>query len=265
MLKIPAVCLLLVATLAADETVKVVKVNDGDTFVTADGQSVRMLGIDAAESYQPGGDVAGEMLEKYLLGRTVRLETDRRNTDDYGRLLRWVWLGDTNVNLLMVEKGYAPVRMYQDSLKYVDTLRAVEEAAARLNRGLWSFNVYTPPSVELIRERLRREHPADSGVISWAEAGEHMGRAAVVTGDVIRTYQSDKVLFLNFAEDYRNTFTVAVFVSDLPRFPADARNHYLGKRVRVTGIIKEYRGAPEMIVGDPEQIEVLGPVEGAER
>ncbi|MBN2537257.1 thermonuclease family protein [candidate division WOR-3 bacterium] len=257
-MKLFSLLLLVPALLAADEVTRVVKVNDGDTFLTSDSQSVRMLGIDAAESYQPGGDVVTEMLDKYIMGREVRLERDRSDTDHFGRLLRWVWVGDTCVNLLLVQRGYAPVRLYQDSLKYQDTLRMLEEEAARVGRGLWSFNVYTPPSVQIMKDRLARENPAgDSGVISWVNADEHMGELAVVEGTVVRTYQSDKVLFINFAEDYRNTFSVAIFVTDLGRFPENAKEHYLNKRVRVTGLIKEYRGAPEMIINDPEQIEVI--------
>ncbi|MFO7639100.1 MAG: thermonuclease family protein [bacterium] len=264
MLRVIALCGLLCGLAAADEVTRVVKVHDGDTFLTEDGDNVRLLGIDAAESYEAGGDVAGEMLEMYVLGRTVRLEADRSNTDHFGRLLRWVWVGDTNVNLLLVDRGYAPVRLYQEGLKYEDTLKVVEEQAARSGRGLWAFNVYTPPSLELIRERLRRDNPDDSGVISWVDAADYIGKAAVVEGDIIRTYQSERVLFLNFHEDYRNTFVCAIFVNDLPRFPTDAKDYYLGKRVRVTGIIKEYRGAPEIIISDPGQVEVLGPAAGAE-
>ncbi len=261
MLRIAAVLLVVVGLARADEVVRVIKVNDGDTFLTSDSQHVRMLGIDAAESYQPGGDVATEILGKYIMGRMVRLEPDRQDKDHFGRLLRYVWVGDTCVTFLMVERGYAPVRLYQDSLKYEDTLRVLEELAARLGRGLWSFNVYTPPSVQIIKDRLARENPGDSGIISWAMADEHMGELAIVEGVIVRTYQSDKVLFLNFHEDYRNTFSVAIFVTELSRFPGDAKEYYKGKLVRISGIIKEYRGAPEMIVKDPDQIEVLGEVE----
>jgi DNA/RNA endonuclease YhcR with UshA esterase domain len=137
----------------------------------------------------------------------------------------------------------------------------LEELAARLGRGLWSFNVYTPPSVQIIKDRLAQENPGDSGIISWAMADEHMGELATVEGTIVRTYQSDKVLFLNFHEDYRNTFSVAIFVTELARFPENAKEYYKGKLVRISGIIKEYRGAPEMIVKDPDQIEVLGEVE----
>ncbi len=252
-----AVLLVLATVVLADEVTRVVKVNDGDTFLTSDGNYVRMLGIDAAESYQPGGDVATEILGKYVLGRTVRLESDGADTDHFGRLLRWVWVGDTNVNLLMVARGYAPVRLYQDSLRYRDTLKVLEEQAARIGTGLWSFNVYTPPSIQIIKDRLARQSPGDSGVVSWAVADEHIGELAIVEGVVVRTYQSDKVLFINFHEDYRNTFSVAIFATDLHLFPENAREYYKGKQVRVSGIIKEYKGAPEMIVKDPGQIEVM--------
>jgi len=257
--------LLVVLPCFADEVTGVVKVNDGDTFLTADGDHVRMLGIDAAESYQPGGDIATEALDKYIMGRTVRLEPDRQDKDHFGRLLRWVWVGDTCVNMLLVERGYAPVRLYQDSLKYRDTLRVLEEEAARIGRGLWSFNVYTPPTIQIIKDRLAKQNPeGDSGIISWAVADEHMGELATVEGVVVRTYQSDKVLFMNFHEDYRNTFSVAVFVTELDKFPENAKEFYKGKRIRVSGIIKEYRGAPEMIINDPGQIAVMEEVPDTE-
>lgn len=251
----------LLATAPADVVTRVVKVNDGDTFLTSDRDRVRMLGVDAAETYQPGGDVATEALEKYIAGREVRLEPDSggSDTDHFGRLLRWVWVGDTNVNLLMVARGYAPVRLYQENLKYQDTLEAAELEAARVGRGLWSFNVYTPPSIDIVRDRLAKRSPGSPGVISWAAADQHIGELAVVQGTIVRTYQSDQVLFLNFDEDFRNTFAVAVFTADLDRFPENAGDFYKGRTVKVSGIIKQYRGAPEMIVRNPEQIEIQEP------
>lgn len=267
---VPVIALLVgLAAATADEVTKVVRVNDGDTFLTSDGDHVRMLGVDAAETYQPGGDVATEALEKYIAGREVRLEPDPSgsDTDRFGRLLRWVWVGDSNVSVLMAARGYAPVRLYQEGLKYQDTLEAAELEAARAGRGLWSFNVYTPPSIELLRDRLAKRPPGDSagaagsapGVISWSEAGEHIGEPAVVQGTIVRTFQSDQVLFLNFAGEFRSTFTVAIFATDLDEFPENAKDFYKEKTVRVSGIIREYRGTPEMIARFPEQIEILEP------
>lgn len=259
-MRILAFGLLLAATASA---AKVVLVYDGDTFLTSDSQAVRLLGIDAPESYQPGGDIARDMLEKLLLGRTVRLAADRGDKDDFGRLLRWVYVNDTCVNIELVRRGYATVRLYQDSLALADTLARTEEAAARIGKGLWAFNVFTPPTMRLLKERIAAESTrADSGdgwlkVITYDEAGKYLNRLVTVTGKVVGTYRSDKVLLLNFHQDYRNYFKVAVFATDLKRFPPEPEDYYKMRTVRVTGVVKEYKGAPEIIVKDPEQIQVV--------
>jgi micrococcal nuclease len=243
--------------------VRVDIVYDGDTFRSTDSAVVRLLGIDAPESYQPGGDVARDILEKYVAGREVRLESDSADKDQYGRLLRYVYVGDTMVNLEMVRKGYAAFRMFQATLKYQDTLAKAEEEAARTGRGLWSFNVFAPPSIELLKEKVRAESlKADSGkpgirVVSWLDAGQYQGKLVTVDGTVVATYNSGKVCHLNFHEDYRKYFSVAVFSQDFPKFPAKPEDYYLKRHVRVTGIVKDYKGAPEIIATDEGQIEVL--------
>lgn len=239
---------------------RVVAVYDGDTFLTADSQAVRLLGIDAPESYQPGGDIARDFLERLLAGRTVRLESDARDRDDFGRLLRYVYLGDTCVNLLLVQRGYAAVRVYGDSLMLHDTLQRLEETAARIGRGLWAFNVFPPPSMRLIEQRIAAL--ADSTgdgleTVSYENASQYRNRLVRVVGRVVGTYRSDKVLLLNFHQDYRNHFKVAIFAADLGKFPPAPEDYYQQRLVRVTGVVKDYKGAPEIIVRDPEQIEVL--------
>jgi len=51
--------------------------------------------------------------------------------------------------------------------------------------------------------------------------------------------------------------TAVIFASAFPRFPANPENYYYGKKVRVSGNIKEYNGKPEIILNDPSQIEIL--------
>jgi endonuclease YncB( thermonuclease family) len=76
---------------ASGELVSVTKVVDGDTIEVTGGQTVRFLGIDACEMSTKGGREAKDMLELHISGGQVRLVADgRRDTDDYGRLLRRV-------------------------------------------------------------------------------------------------------------------------------------------------------------------------------
>jgi micrococcal nuclease len=160
----------------------------------------------------------------------------------------------------MVRKGYAAYRSFQDSLRYQDTLAKLEQEAARIGRGLWPFNVFTPPTMEMLHQRVAAESAklgAGMRLVSWLDAGSFVGRLVTVEGTVVATYNSGKVCHLNFHQDYRKHFSVAIFRQDFNKFPPHPEDHYKKRRVRVTGIVKEYKGAPEIIATDPGQIEIV--------
>jgi len=50
---------------------------------------------------------------------------------------------------------------------------------------------------------------------------------------------------------------VVIFPDAWPKFPGPPEELFLDKKVRVKGLVKEYQGAPEIIVEEPEQIEVV--------
>ena len=95
-----------------------------------------------------------------------------------------------------------------------------------------------------------------SNVIPWQEADQHLGEVLAVEGVVVGTYNSGKAVFLNFAEDYRTTFKAVIFPDDWGKFPEPPEKLFLGRLVRVIGLIEEYEGAPEIIVEDAVQIEM---------
>ena len=96
-------------------------------------------------------------------------------------------------------------------------------------------------------------------VINWKDADKYIGRYITVEGGVVRTYNSGKACFLNFHSDYRRYFTAVIFGSDFNKFPKNPEEYYKGKKVQVTGTIKEYQGSPEIILNSPSQIKVLYP------
>src|SRR3990172_11152403 len=82
---------------------QVLRVIDGDTIeVSLNGRSytVRYIGIDTPETVdpnrpvQPFGPEASLKNKELVSGKTVRLEKDVSETDRYGRLLRFVYVGD---------------------------------------------------------------------------------------------------------------------------------------------------------------------------
>lgn len=128
------------------ERVRVAEVVDGDTLRTADGRTVRLIGIDTPETRhpdmagpQPFGPEAAARLAALVGGRTVRLERDAADADDYGRQLRHVWVDGRLVAAALVEEGLGHVLIIPPNARHTDVLRAAEAAARSAGRGLWGI------------------------------------------------------------------------------------------------------------------------------
>ena len=93
--------------------------------------------------------------------------------------------------------------------------------------------------------------------ISWQEAAAFVGQHKTVEGVVLLTKCTPQACFLNFHPDWQNSFSAVVFASDFSNFPADIEGQYKGKRIRVSGLIEEYEGRPEIVVDHPGQITIL--------
>ena len=96
--------------------------------------------------------------------------------------------------------------------------------------------------------------------ITAAEAKNHVGEKSTVCGYVVSTHYSARTkgtpTFLNLDEPYPNqVFTILIWGSDRPKF-GDPEAKYGNKKVCVTGLIKDYRGVPEVIVEQPSQIDI---------
>ena len=94
-------------------------------------------------------------------------------------------------------------------------------------------------------------------IINWQDAGKHYGEYVTVEGKIVITYNSGKACFLNFHRNYRLYFTAVIFASDFHKFNKDPETLFYGKNVQITGKIKEYKGKPEIIVNNTEQIKII--------
>ena len=115
----------------------VISVIDGDTVVIKGGYHVRYIGIDSPERNELYYAEAKQMNEDLVAGKKVRLESDISDKDDYGRLLRYVYVGDKFINAEMVKQGYAWAVAYPPDVKYQVYLEAMEKEARQSKRGLW--------------------------------------------------------------------------------------------------------------------------------
>jgi len=117
---------------------------DGDTLEIATGERVRLIGVDAAERDGPYYGESKDKLSELVLNKQVRMEKDVLNTDRYSRLLRYLYVGDTFVNLEMVKQGYAMAFAYPPDVKYAEQFLEAQQEAHSKQLGLWGSAETTP-------------------------------------------------------------------------------------------------------------------------
>ena len=121
----------------------VTKVSDGDTITLSTGKKVRLLQIDTPELSQAEcyGQEARSALAT-LLNTPGQLslmpDPNLDNVDRYGRLLRYVFLGKTNINLKLVEIGAAAPYFYRGERgRYSAQILKAAQSAKDKSLGLW--------------------------------------------------------------------------------------------------------------------------------
>lgn len=140
---------------------QVVHVVDGDTIdVNLGGQvfRVRYIGVDTPETVHPSqpvecmGREASALNTQLVQGQVVRLEKDVSETDRYGRLLRYVYVGNVFVNAELVRQGLAQVSTYPPDVKYQDLFLQMQREARAAGRGLWSgaCEIFTAPTATIV-------------------------------------------------------------------------------------------------------------------
>lgn len=139
-MKIHAIALLLAlaAPPLAAQMAWVSWVMDGDTVLLVpegegDPVRLRIQGIDAPESCQPGGQAARDALIALVLRRSVRVEADGQ--DSYGRQLGRLWLAGQDVGAEMVRSGMAWAYGFRTGR---GPYAALQREAQRERRGLFS-------------------------------------------------------------------------------------------------------------------------------
>jgi endonuclease YncB( thermonuclease family) len=135
---------LVLGVTSASAAVQVVRISDGDTLTTSTGEKVRLLQIDTPE-ISPAecfGAEARKALISLIGKSSITLEADSvsDDQDQFGRKLRYVKVGKTNLNLKLVQIGAATPYFYQgEKGKYATQLLKAAENAKAKKLGLWKM------------------------------------------------------------------------------------------------------------------------------
>ena len=124
-------------------TVLVTEVVDGDTIRLNTGETVRYIGINAPEiahknsKPQCFGVQATDENTRLVLNKRVTLMPDVSDKDKYGRLLRFVWVGNIFVNQLLIRQGFATTDTVPPDLGYKQIFLDAQLQAKQEHLGLW--------------------------------------------------------------------------------------------------------------------------------
>lgn len=126
-----------VSLFSAEIKGKVVGVSDGDTITILDSLDkgrfrIRLDKIDAPEKKQAFGNRSKQFLSSLIFGKDVSVRF--KKIDRYGRVVGIVYCNGKEVNLVMVQEGFAWHYSYYDKTPaYIEA----ERMAKSNKKGLW--------------------------------------------------------------------------------------------------------------------------------
>lgn len=225
-----------------------VRAIDSDTLALVDGRELRLAGIFTVTAASGAEDApraalaaaARALLDEFGAGQALDLAFDAQRGDRYGRVLahavneRGVWLQGE-----MLRAGLARVATSRDLRVGAAQMLALEDDARQKRRGLWAQYAW----------RVR-----DSAAVTARDVDSFQ----IILGTVRGIATIKGRTYLNFGEDWRSDFTVAIApaVTKLCRASGLDPGTLAGKSLRVRGWIRLQNG-PLIELTHPEQIEVL--------
>ena len=236
----------------------VTEIVDGDTVFLANGEEVRLTGIQAPKlplgrknfRTWPFAETAKQAISDLTLGKQVQLFYDGRRQDRHGRTLAHLQLATlankdrfqisakTWVQAAMIADGLARVYSFSDNRRMTPHLLSFETQARRQGLNIWRHRFY----------RIRTPENVD----------RHYRTFQLVEGRVLNAASVRRRLYLNFGDNWRTDFTIQVAPKARRLFDRAGLgpDSYKNRRVRVRGWVDRYNG-PMIRITHPEQIEVL--------
>lgn len=126
---------------------RIIRVLDGDTIILDNGETVRLIGVDAPEIHhseipvQRFGEEAAKFLKQFAEGFECTLEYELNDIrDQYGRLLAYVFVEGHLVNAEIIRQGYAYTYTRFPFSRQAEFI-ALEREARENQYGLWHLSL----------------------------------------------------------------------------------------------------------------------------
>lgn len=242
---------------------KVIDVIDGDTIQLSGGEMIRYIGINTPEVRERSGKEwiydpspfsleAKEYNKSLVKNKFVKIKTDTQKRDKFGRILAYVYTLDKNlskfekfkvflgiynhkinnmVNLNILREGLSIVDIRLPNTKFLDVFVETQKISRNNRNGLWKTNL---------------------SAIAPGKTKFHIGEIMTVEGIVSGIKDKGKVVLIEFKED----FSAVIFNSNLSFFRDNniSISNLVNERIEIYGMIKKYRGDPQIIISHPCQV-----------
>jgi len=234
-----------------EEEFPVKEVLDGDTIELSNGKIVRYLGIDTPELRWRKGDAwvyhpqlfaqeAKELNSLLVQGKKVKLEYDVEKRDKFNRLLAYVYVNGLMVNGEILRQGYALLDVRMPNIKHTNFLLKMFKEAKENKRGFWSL--------------------AGVQIISPQEVRKYSGKIKIIEGKITKIEDKGKLFRLTLNGEGQEKTWIIIYKNNLPIFEKKGislERDYLHKKVRISGLICEYKQAYEIVAHHPAEIEII--------
>ena len=226
--------------------VHVVRVEKNGALVLGDGRVVVLEGIRL-----PGADRAPEALAGLALSRLREMATagpvtftaippkqdryERVRVQAFGPARQSNETGWFQVALL--EQGLARVAISPDRDECAPDLYEAEQRGREKHAGIWALSANAPRSPEAMKGTR--------------------GSFQIVDGRVTGIGQNSGRVFIDFGSNGQRVFSALIQPEDRHAFRDFDLEGLEAHRIRIRGLVQDYRGRPQITLSNPAQIEVL--------
>lgn len=219
-------------------------VYDGDTvkvrLESGEDKRVRLIGVDTPEYNDPDEEkrllafLARRFAAASLTRKDVRLTFDRESVDAYGRTLAYLWTDERtmfNETLIREGFGFAYLKFPFDEARK-RRFAELEAEARKEGRGVWR------------KGSLPETSPA--------EVETALGKVIAVRFKCLKAFERSRFKVLLPSE---GRFEVLIPLDTLATFPGSL--DYEGRTLLATGLVEDYRGQTQIMIGVPLQLRIV--------
>jgi hypothetical protein len=180
------------------------------------------------------------------------------NTIETSSPITWINEARTQLPFIYSFEGHIVTQSYADKAKPIIETQILN-AGMRLSYLLEKYLAKTNPAP--VKETAVAK-PTSGQTYTAAESANHINETIMVCDKVFGTRflenSGGQPTFLNLGSAYPNSpFTIVIFGSDRTNFKDAPEKLFDNKKVCATGLIKEYKGKPEMIIKNNSEIKIV--------